>query len=80
MLTNDCLQDGVPMEKRTQEFHLTNPLNQVKYAAGYAADCLSSLPEVGHSTVSRVYKDFSQLVWEVTKSTGCEVSRGHQVN
>jgi len=67
------------MEKGTQEFHLTNPLNQAKYAAGYAADCLSSLPEVGHSAVSRVYKDFSQLVWEVTKSTGCEVSRGHGV-
>lgn len=69
---NIKFRDGVPIEKGSQEFHLTNPLKQAKYTASYAAECLSSLPEVGRSAVSKVYKDFSQLVWEVTNSTGCE--------
>ena len=61
------------MEKGSQEFHLTNPLTQAKYAAGYAADCLSNLPDVGRSAVAKVCRDFSHLIWEVSNTTGCEV-------
>ena len=65
----------MPIEKGGQEFHLTNPLTQATYAAGYAADCLSSLPEVGRSAVAKVCRDFNHLVWEVTNTTGCHVSQ-----